>query len=165
VVIHELLHAFGLDRLVPANDEHESEALVESLALLIYLSVLRPTPRSSAFDRLQMERDWMSAQTRYLATHRWTTTTHPTAYYRIKSGLLDSSVLPNLLNWLERASQGSQESETRARSEWRALATLAEQAAKRISSSSPSSISQSCISMQMVSPSNQLSVSPRQLNQ
>ena len=97
VLLHELLHAFRVHELVA--DALDGEAVVESVALLLYLLMLAQSDED-ARAMLEAERAWMRAQVRHLLAHRWTTTTNTRAYYVLKAGLLAPAVLPLFLRWL-----------------------------------------------------------------
>ena len=120
VLLHELLHVFEVDRLVPRNTRRESEAVVEALALLLYLLIL--VPSSSARARLERERAWMQRQARFLASHPWTSSTSPWSYIVCKTALLSARALPHFLQWLNLASSRG---DSAARRAWPAVRDLA----------------------------------------
>ena len=88
VALHELLHAFMWDRLVPSSREGESEALVEAVAVLLH-SILLGGSTLGAARIMEDERRWMLAQSRALHSRRWTAErTHVRSYYMLKTALL-----------------------------------------------------------------------------
>jgi len=146
VLIHELLHAFQVHDLVPSTfdtqTDNDGEAVVESLALLLYLWMLS-TSDEDAYDMLRNERVWMQSQVHELQTRRWTSSTNTRSYFLVKTGLLSTSVLPLFLQWL--FSPHSQQHRT-----WTSLKRAALVALTSLHHSPPSTVQQqSCLSMRM----------------
>ena len=108
VALHELLHAFGWDRLAESqlkgagqSGEHQSEALVEAVAVLLHAMVLGGSGDSSG-TILADERRWMLAQARALRQRPWTAVdTHVASYYLLKCALLAvPDTYREFLEWL-----------------------------------------------------------------
>jgi hypothetical protein len=97
VLIHELLHAFDWDRLIPIDLRHnqlkrvhEAEAIVEALANVFQCLLLFPNP-SEFKEALRKERKHAIALAQNLQDRDWTTKeTHVREYCFIKAALLCS---------------------------------------------------------------------------
>lgn len=96
-LFHEILHVFNVHDLAPGL--LPGEAVVESLALILFLWILAVDDRD-AYAMLDIERQWMHKQVQHLHHHRWTSTTNTHAYYVLKTGLLSRRVLPWFLRWI-----------------------------------------------------------------
>jgi hypothetical protein len=102
VLIHELLHAFGWDRLVHENshESREPEALVEAVALLLHCRLLGG--KGGYQEILESERKWTACLIQLLQSKRWTTSdTNCREYIIIKGSLiLDERSLARFWKWL-----------------------------------------------------------------
>jgi hypothetical protein len=100
VLMHELLHAFGFDRLLSATKLQASEAVVEAIALLMHCRLLGGTAGFDAI--LAAERRWTARLVRMLMHRRWTTAdTNVREYIVLKAALmLDDNLLQRFRRWL-----------------------------------------------------------------
>jgi hypothetical protein len=125
VTLHELLHAFGWDRLVggPHADsgEHQSEALVEAVAVVLHCMLLG-SDRAGVL--LDIERQWMLNQARALRRRPWSPSgTHVQSYYLLKAALLAvPESYRDFLSWL-----CSSPDEAAARAAWTDLVSRVRQ--------------------------------------
>lgn len=96
VVIHELLHAFNWDRLVPQTPDNQSEALVELMALILHSQLIGGPHNWAAV--LQRETEWTANQVKYLDRFPWVAQTSVRSYYILKAALLQN--LRAFADWL-----------------------------------------------------------------
>jgi hypothetical protein len=170
VVLHELFHAFGWDRLVPEeqrrNGSNPSEALVEAMAILAHCQLLGgPRQWREFFDR---ELRWslgIAARLRALPWQPQGTSVH--SYYVLKCALILS--LPLFAAWLRRPaaiassntpSIKAQDSAVQmARASWPSLASQALQALQTRLAAPAAPLTDRCTSMRMAY--HQLSLAPQ----
>jgi hypothetical protein len=96
VLLHELLHAFNWDRLVPSVCVGQSEGLVEAVAVLLHCSMVSNESVDQCF---AIEQAWMRNQLLELRRRGWTAhQTHVRAYYPLKTALLVT--VDRFLAWL-----------------------------------------------------------------
>lgn len=159
VVLHELFHAFNWDRLVPSTRDNQSEALVETMAILTHCQLLGGP--NGWRELLAVEQQWMWQQVLTLFRHPWKpvqTSVH--SYYVLKCALI--MALPVFSAWLK------QPSETACADSWPQLVELVLKqlhAARITHSGQPSTASVSppqCISLRMSF--HQLSLQPKNLS-
>ena len=87
VILHELFHAFGWDRLIPHTPDKQSEALVETMATLAHCQLLGGPDNWRTL--LEREKLWMARQVAALQTYPWEperTAVH--SYYILKTALI-----------------------------------------------------------------------------
>ncbi len=109
VLLHELLHAYDWDSLVPVavrhstnSHVHHAEAVVEACALLLHCILLRDEGYGDVLQLLEKERQWMWTQAHwYLQSKATSTETHAYEYIVLKTALLFSDEsLDWFLTWL-----------------------------------------------------------------
>lgn len=109
MLLHELLHAYDWDRLVPAESRHatnththHAEAVVEACACLLHCIALRDEGYGSMLDLLKKERQWMWNQAYWYIQNKATSKeTHAYEYIVLKTALLFSDEsLDIFLKWL-----------------------------------------------------------------
>jgi hypothetical protein len=118
VVLHELLHAFDFDRLCgnthPERWLHESETLVEVVALILHCQLLGG-PGAGWRQILQLERNWMAQQVAILLRTKWSAPdTAVFSYYVLKAALvIDDYALSQFMTYLR--------GENHSNAEWRRM--------------------------------------------
>jgi hypothetical protein len=116
VLIHELLHAYNWDRLVPSDvrhntktHQHQGEAAVEAMAFLLHMEIMHLTPAQKRKEWAHMQKQsyimWLSQAT--------STQTHALEYCLFKCALVKTALV------------GSSDSESEFR-QWLALPTVKE---------------------------------------
>jgi hypothetical protein len=148
VVLHELFHAFNWDRLVPQTEDNQSEALVETMAVLLHCQFLGGITGWRKL--LDAELGWMKKQVATLSRHRWEPDkTSVRSYYILKTALLSN--LDEFSRWLK------QPSPVILRQSWVPLATTSVQTLLKSIHPTQHSTAK-CLSMRMVF--SQLSLNP-----
>ena len=150
VVLHELFHAFNWDRLVPRTVDNQSEALVETMAVLVHCQILAGSRGWRKL--LEAELQWMRKQVATLVRYPWKPEkTSVRSYYILKTSLLNN--LEAFAHWLKQPEAKSM------RSSWSALATTSvDQLLLQVAANPPVTTHSPCISMRMVK--SQLSLCP-----
>lgn len=151
VLLHELLHAFDWDRLVPtslrhnrATHQHQGEALVEACANILQCCLFAETEED--LERaIQTERKYAVNQVRQLSAFRWSSPkTHVYEYCILKTALLCTAAAnERFQSWL------SQRSVAACQATWVKLTQTGLQELKALLPSSPEQTD--TISLQLVS--------------
>jgi hypothetical protein len=147
VLLHELLHAFDWDDLIPKNTiNNESEALVEAMATWLHCQILGGRHWKQLLDE---QRQWMRQHLCALQKFAWrplNTSVH--SYYILKFALLwDDTALNAFAQWL-------QQTEKQCRQTWPQLVHWALDRIKtpfyQCQGWTPPPPPNSCISMRMI---------------
>jgi hypothetical protein len=155
VLLHELLHAFNWDHLVPKTSDNQSEALVETMATILHCQLLGGPLGWSTI--LETERKWMIQHVRALISYQWKPDkTSVRSYYILKAALIFA--LPEFARWLRQTDQTM----SQMHNSWKAMASdcvakLLSNLSKTTNTFNPAS--SACLSMRMVF--SQLSLNPK----
>jgi hypothetical protein len=164
VVLHELLHAFNWDRLVPTDtgdtdggggaDPLLSEAVVEAMATLLHCQLVGGS--AGWRPALARERQWMMQQVALLQSNTWKPQqTSVYSYYMVKAALLhDDVALAQFARWIRSPTVAA------CQTSWTKLYQWAINRLPTIGSATTSAAS--CVSMRMVY--HQLALNPSPIN-